>query len=98
VFLRVCYLERIDEDALRVLFRADDVARIQDWFEREPSIRDPSAPYFRVRLMVREKMLRYFEVRTPSKHRELLALAEEARGTRTNGPLPGEGDPAARSH
>jgi hypothetical protein len=74
-FVRVCYLERVDEDTLRTVFPGQDVSKIQDWFEREPSIRDPSAPYFRLRPMVRDKMLRYLEVRAPSRHRELTEAA-----------------------
>ncbi len=77
-FIRICYLDRIDEDSLAKMFPAEKTAKIQDWFEREPSVRDPSAPYFRVRPMVREKMLRYLEVRAPSRHRELTALAATA--------------------
>ena len=75
---RICYLERVDEDTLRQMFPDENVSRIQDWFEREPSVRDPSATHFRVRPMVREKMLRYLEVRAPSRHRELVALAAGA--------------------
>ena len=72
---RICYLDRVDEDTLALMFPGENVARIQDWFEGEPSVRDPSAAVFRMRPMVREKMLRYFEVRAPSRHRELTALA-----------------------
>ncbi|MGZ3421277.1 MAG: ATP-binding protein [Polyangiales bacterium] len=74
-FVRLCYLDKVNEDTLGMLFEPEDVQRIQDWFEKEPSIRDPAAPYFRVRPLIRDKMLRYQEVRAPSRHRELLALA-----------------------
>ncbi|WP_394826044.1 ATP-binding protein [Pendulispora albinea] len=77
-FYRVCYLDRVDEDTLRTLFPEEEVERIQSWFEKESSIRDPSATYFRVRPLIREKALRYLAVRAPSRHRELLARAEEA--------------------
>ena len=77
-FLRICFLDRVDEDSLRVCFPGENVVRIQDWFEREPSVRDPAAPYFRVRPMVREKMLRYLEVRAPARFRELSQLAAAA--------------------
>ena len=56
-------------------FPGEDVGKIVDWFEREPSIRDPSTAFWRVRPLVREKVLRYLEVRAPSKHRERMALA-----------------------
>ncbi|MBA3546203.1 MAG: ATP-binding protein [Nannocystis sp.] len=87
-FLRICFLERIDEDSLRVCFPEENVTRIQDWFEREPSVRDPAAPYFRVRPMVRDKMLRYIEVRAPSRFRELTALAARAQQSSPHGPHP----------
>jgi hypothetical protein len=74
-FVRLCYLERINEDTIARLFSEEDVPRIQNWFEKEPSIRDPAAPYFRVRPLIREKILRYQEVRAPSRHEELRLLA-----------------------
>lgn len=79
-FERVCYLDRVDEDTLRTLFEPADVSAVQDWFERESSIRDPAAAFFRVRPMVREKVLRYLEVRRPNRHRELLSAAGERAG------------------
>ncbi len=72
-FERLCYVERVNEDTLAPLFPDDDVRQVVDWFEREPSIRDPSAAYWRVRPLVREKVLRYLELRAPSRHRERLA-------------------------
>ncbi|MDP1823011.1 MAG: hypothetical protein Q8L48_07210 [Archangium sp.] len=77
-FVRACYLDRVNEDTLGPLFPHEDVRRIQDWFEREPSIRDPSASFFRVRPLIRDKVLRYQEVRAPSRHRELLKAATPA--------------------
>jgi hypothetical protein len=74
-FTRICYLDRVDEDTLSRMFPDQSTVKIQDWFEREPSVRDPAAPYFRVRPMIREKMLRYLEVRSPTRHRELTARA-----------------------
>ena len=82
-FVRICYLDKVNEDTLAALFRREEIVRIQDWFEREPSIRDPSAPYFRVRPMIREKMLRYHEIRAPSRHRALRALAASAERERS---------------
>ena len=76
--MRVCYLEKVNEDTLKPLFPGEDVRRIQDWFEKEPSIRDPSASYFRVRPLIRDKVVRYQEVRAPSRHPELLKAAESA--------------------
>jgi hypothetical protein len=74
-FSRVCYLDVVNEDTLARVFPEEDVRRIQDWFEREASIRDPAAEVFRVRPLIREKVLRYLEVRSPSRHRELTQRA-----------------------
>lgn len=87
-FVRVCYLESVNIDTLGPLFPGEDAERIQDWFEREASIRDPAAPVFRVRLLIREKVLRYLELRSPSRHRELL---ERARILHAGASAPGPG-------
>lgn len=73
-FERVCYLPQVDLRTLSWLFPADEARRVQDWFEREASIRDPQAPVFAVRPLIREKLLRYQEVRDPDKHAATLAL------------------------
>lgn len=71
-FTTICYLDTINEDTLRVMFREEDIPLVQDWFEREASIRDPVSRSFQMRPLVREKVLRYLEVRSPSRHREML--------------------------
>jgi hypothetical protein len=76
-FVRICYLDRVNIDTLAPLFPGEDTDRIQDWFEREASIRDPAAAVFRVRPLIRDKVLRYLELRSPARHRE---LAERAAG------------------
>ncbi len=76
-FVRVCYLDSVNVDALGPLFPGEDVERIQDWFEKEASIRDPAAPVFRVRPLIREKVKRYLELRSPSRHREMTERARQ---------------------
>ncbi len=75
-FAAVCYLDTINEDTLRVLFPEEEVSLIQDWFEREASIRDPASRSFQMRPLVREKAIRYLEMRSPSQHREMLRKAK----------------------
>jgi hypothetical protein len=77
-FAAVCYLDVINEDTLRVLFPEGEVPLIQEWFEREASIRDPTSRSFQMRPLVREKALRYLETRSPSRHREMLRKAKGA--------------------
>lgn len=74
-FVRACYLDNVNVDTLGPLFPGEDVEKIQDWFEKEASIRDPAAPVFRVRPLIREKVQRYLELRSPSRHREMAAKA-----------------------
>lgn len=71
----VCYLDAVSFDTLAAFFDAETVPRVQDWFESEASIRDPAAPVFTVRPLIREKVLRYLELRAPGQHRERLAAA-----------------------
>lgn len=71
-FVDLCYLDRVDEDTLAWIFQREQIRRVQEWFEREPSIRDPTAAFFCVRPLIREKVLRFQEVRSPSKHRQLM--------------------------
>jgi hypothetical protein len=80
-FTRTCYLEEVNEDTLRLVFPEEDIGEIQDWFESEASIRDPSAPTFRVRPLIREKVLSYIEVRSPKRHRELRSCAQAGGAT-----------------
>ena len=40
------------------------------WFEREPSVRDPDATAWRVRPLIREKLLAYQRLRHPSRFEE----------------------------
>jgi hypothetical protein len=75
-FTRTCYLDEVNEDTLGLVFPEEDVGAVQDWFEGEASIRDPSAPIFRVRPLIREKVLSYIEVRSPKRHHELRSRAQ----------------------
>lgn len=77
-FTRVCFLDEVNEDTLHRVFPDDDIRAVQDWFEAEASVRDPSASAFRVRPLIREKVLSYIEIRSPQRHRE---LRESARST-----------------
>lgn len=74
-FVRVVYLDVVNEDTLALVFPGEDVRRIQDWFEREASVRDPHAPHFCVRPLIREKVRSYLELRSPTRHRELTEMA-----------------------
>lgn len=80
-FTRTCYLDEVNEDTLRLVVAEEDISAVQDWFEGEASIRDPSAPTFRVRPLIREKVLSYIEVRSPNRHRELRSRAQAGRAT-----------------
>jgi hypothetical protein len=77
-FISVCYLDLVNEDTLGQVLGGDgDPVEVQRWFEREASIRDPLAPVFTVRPLIREKVLRYLAIRSPSKHAALLERARK---------------------
>ena len=44
---------------------------VQNWFEQEASIRDPTSSVFTIRPLVREKCLQYFGVKSPIKHKKM---------------------------
>ena len=75
------YLDEVNEVTLRLVFTEEDIGAVQDWFEGEASIRHPSAPTFRVRPLIREKVLSYMEVRSPNRHCELRSRAQAGRAT-----------------
>lgn len=75
-FILTCYLDEVNEDTLRLVLPDGDTGPVQDWFEGESSIRDPTAPTFRVRPLIREKVLGYIAVRSPERHRELCRRAQ----------------------
>ncbi len=97
-FAAVCYLDTINEDTLRCLFPEREVSLVQDWFEREASIRDPASRSFQMRPLVREKTLRYLETRSPSRHHEMLRMAKGAsKDAGFGGPLGGSFEHSAGS-
>jgi hypothetical protein len=75
-FIRTCYLDEVNEDTLRLMFPEEDIEAVQDWFESEASIRDPTSLTFRVRPLIREKIISYVEVRSPTRDRELRSRAQ----------------------
>ena len=78
-FVGACYLDAVNEDTLAKMFPEERAKVVQDWFEREPSIRDPFSATFAVRPLIRTKVLRYQELRAPSLHAEMMRRAAAAR-------------------
>ena len=74
-FTALCYLDVVNEDTIPSVIDGDSPQQIQRWFEREASIRDPLAPVFTVRPLIREKALRYLSTRAPSAHRSMVERA-----------------------
>lgn len=74
-FNKVCYLDAVNQDSLAALFSAAEVPRVLRWFQNERSIRDPDAPVFTVRPLIREKCLRLMALLYPARHAEDLAAA-----------------------
>jgi hypothetical protein len=74
-FFKLVYTDPVNLDTLSAFFAPDEAALVQEWFEREASIRDPAGVAFRVRPLIRDKVLRYLAVRAPSQHQKNLELA-----------------------
>ena len=74
-FTALCYLDAVNEDTIPSVIDGGSPQQIQGWFEREASIRDPLAPVFTVRPLIREKALRYLGTRSPSTHRSMIERA-----------------------
>ena len=71
-FQRLCYLDVINEDTVGDMFGKDvDASVIQDWFEKEASIRDPVSTEFTIRPLVRDMCLTYFAKRSPKGHQKM---------------------------
>lgn len=77
-FFKLVYVDPVNLDTLAAFFAPEEAALVQEWFEREASIRDPAGTAFRVRPLVRDKVLRYLAVRAPSQHRKNLDAASRA--------------------
>lgn len=77
-FTQLCYLDVVNVNTIEAMM--DEVVEptlVQDWFEREASIRDPAAKVFTIRPLVREKCLQYFATRAPKRHGEMLERAKQ---------------------
>jgi len=73
---KVLFLDHVDKRTLRTFF--DDPAeidRVQEWFESEPSIRDPNSSLFKVRDQLRSRLKEYLNRKDPDRHDELAAKA-----------------------
>ena len=77
-FEQTCYLDVVSQDTLAAFFPAQRVGEVWQWFVNEASIRDPMGDHFRVRPLVRDKVLRYLALRSPTTHREMLARGRVA--------------------
>ncbi len=78
---RLLFLDDVNKRTLRTFF--DDPAtidRVQEWFEAEPSIRDPGAQTFRVREQLRQRLKEYLRRKDPDRADELAAKAAATTG------------------
>jgi hypothetical protein len=73
---KILFLEHVDKRSLRTFF-ADpvEIDRVQEWFESEPSIRDPNSSRFRVRDQLKSRLMEYLNRKDPDRHDELQAAA-----------------------
>lgn len=69
-FITLCYLKKINIDILTELFPEENAEIIQEWFEKEASIRSPG-PIWQVRPLISNKVRKYQQLRSPKQHREI---------------------------
>lgn len=79
-FFKLVYLDTVDEDTLCAFFEPGEATRVQRWFEQDASVRDPTAAAFRVRPLIRDRVLRYLAVRGPKAHADNMRRATQAGG------------------
>jgi len=73
---KVLYLDHVDKRTLRVFFTDPaEIDRVQEWFESEPSIRDPSSSLFRVRDQLKSRLREYLNRKDPDRHDQLATQA-----------------------
>lgn len=73
---KVLFLDHVDKRTLRAFFSdAAEIDRVQEWFESEPSIRDPNSSLFRVRDQLKSRLLAYLNRKDPDRHDQLSATA-----------------------
>jgi hypothetical protein len=85
---KLVYLDKVNLDTLSWFFPSDEADKIQLWFERDGSIREPRGDAFRVRKIVVRQVVQYLSVRSPSEHKQTIDTAKselEASGTRASG-------------
>jgi hypothetical protein len=76
---KALFLDHIDKRTLRVFFAdAAEIDRVQEWFESEPSIRDPSSSHFKVRDQLRTRLREYLNRSDPDRYDALAAAAANA--------------------
>lgn len=75
-FDNICYLENVNLDTLKFMLPEFDSNVVYDWFENEASIRDTSLNIYTVRSIIKGKVLKYLEVKSPSTHEERMKRAQ----------------------
>jgi predicted NAD-dependent protein-ADP-ribosyltransferase YbiA (DUF1768 family) len=73
---KVLFLDHVDKRTLRAFFSDPaEIDRVQDWFESEPSIRDPNSSLFRVRDQLKSRLKEYLSRKDPDRFDSLEATA-----------------------
>jgi hypothetical protein len=76
------FLDDINKRSLRSFFQdPEEISRVQEWFESEPSIRDPSASTFCIRPQLRRRLKEYLNRKDPDRFDTLAGIS--ANGSKT---------------
>jgi len=77
---KVLFLDHIDKRMLRAYYSDPaEIDRVQEWFESEPSIRDPASSLFKVRDQLRTRLREYLRRKDPDRFDKLAAAANPAK-------------------
>ncbi|HVJ82555.1 MAG TPA: hypothetical protein VNC50_15910 [Planctomycetia bacterium] len=76
---RILFLDDVNKRTLKAFFSdSAEVDRVQEWFEGEPSIRDPNAQMFRVRDQLRTRLREYLRRKDPDRFDDLARQGKTA--------------------
>ncbi len=68
-FENLCYLDVVNLDTIKKVLSDVDAEEVYTWFENEPSIRDASLEHYQVKPIIRKRILKYLETKSPSLHK-----------------------------
>ena len=76
-FENLCYLDVVNIDTIKCILPEYDSKLVYQWFENEPSIRDASSDKYAVKGIIKTKVLKYLEIKSPETHQRRISLIRD---------------------